>query len=294
MFSQKAQYDQKVQECQSLRTQLAQAPVAKPPPDSVLFDTAKTISLPSPVGLGGGGIGSMAPILKFNGYGVRSWLLYYSPHSVLYDDELYPTAIHLFEARKFLDHRPDLADRIRKCESPQDVTALSAKLEDFVRRDWGNVALATVSINFVSSHPCVGWATYADRDVWGWLHRWTRFYISSFASMATCALCFSTLSLPIFSMSSLKTRSGETVRAMAGTSSANLSCACASGLAANYTGNSYLSSSSLFTGTSIRSGYSDSGLLEEIGTRGGKRVGLTGEGSGQTRKGAREVQSNLS
>ena len=98
----------------------------------------------------------MAPILMFNGYGEFSVFLCHSPHSVVYDDELYPTAIHLFEARKFLDHRPDLADRIRKCESPEDVTALCAKLADFARRDWGNVALDTVSINFVSGHPCVG------------------------------------------------------------------------------------------------------------------------------------------
>ena len=34
-------------------------------------------------------------------------------------------------------------------------------------------------------------------------------------------------------------------------------------------------------------------VLEEIGTRGGKRVGLPGEGSGQTREGAREVNTSL-
>ena len=34
-------------------------------------------------------------------------------------------------------------------------------------------------------------------------------------------------------------------------------------------------------------------LLEEIGTRGGKRVELAGEGSGQTREGARKVNTSL-
>ena len=34
-------------------------------------------------------------------------------------------------------------------------------------------------------------------------------------------------------------------------------------------------------------------VLEEIGTRGGKRVGLAGEGSGQTREGALEVDTSL-
>ena len=92
-----------------------------------------------------GGRGSMVPVLKFNGYGVLSGLSYYSPHSMVYEEELYPTALHLFEARKFLDHRPDLADRIRQCERVEDVTAISAELEDYKRRDWGNVALSTVS-----------------------------------------------------------------------------------------------------------------------------------------------------
>jgi len=38
---------------------------------------------------------------------------------------LYPTGLHLFEARKFLDHRPDLARRIRECSRVEEVTAIS-------------------------------------------------------------------------------------------------------------------------------------------------------------------------
>lgn len=120
---------------------LAQAQMSMPPPGSVLVNAAMTMPSPS-LGAGGGG---MAPVLKFNGYGEFSGLLYHSPHSVVDEEELYPTALHLFEARKFLDHRPDLADRIRQCERVEDVTAISAELADFTRRDWGNVALSTVS-----------------------------------------------------------------------------------------------------------------------------------------------------
>jgi len=121
---------------------LAQAQMTMQPPGSVLVNA--TMTMPSP-SLGAGGGGSMAPVLKFNGYGEFSGLLYHSPHSVVYEEELYPTALHLFEARKFLDHRPDLADRIRQCEHVEEVTAISAELADFTRRDWGNVALSTVS-----------------------------------------------------------------------------------------------------------------------------------------------------
>jgi len=88
------------------------------------------------------------PILKFNGFGEFSGLFCHSLHAVLYRDKLYPTALNLFEARKFLDHRPDLADRIRECEHVEDVTSISAELEEFTRRDWGNVALDTVSKPF--------------------------------------------------------------------------------------------------------------------------------------------------
>ena len=87
-------------------------------------------------------------ILKFNGYGEFAGLLYHSPHTVLYQEELYPTALHLFEARKFLDHRPDLANCIKECERVEDVTMISAKLAEFTRRDWHDVALITVSKSF--------------------------------------------------------------------------------------------------------------------------------------------------
>jgi len=63
----------------------------------------------------------------------------------MYQEELYPTALHLFEACKFLDHRPDLADRVRQCECVEDVTVISAGLRVFTRLDWGNVALFIVS-----------------------------------------------------------------------------------------------------------------------------------------------------
>ena len=90
-------------------------------------------------------------ILKFNENGEFSGLLYYSPHSVAYQDELYPTALHLFEARKFVDHRPDLAERIRFCGRIEEVTTVSAEFAEFMRRDWNNVALGIVSTGFFVS-----------------------------------------------------------------------------------------------------------------------------------------------
>ena len=117
-----------------------QISAAIPPLGSIQIDMA--MSSPPFRGAGGGG---MAPVLEFNGYGDLAGLLYHSPHIVVYEEDLYPTALHLFEARKFLGHRPDLAEQVRRCKRVEDVTSISAQLEEFTRRDWGNIALVTVS-----------------------------------------------------------------------------------------------------------------------------------------------------
>jgi len=134
-------------------------PMTIPPPGSILVNP----EMPSP-SLGWGGSGGMAQVLKFNGYGEFAGLLYHSPHSVMYEDDLYPTALHLFEARKFLDHRPDLAEQIRRCEHVEEVTAISAQLAEFTRRDLAIVVLRTVS-NLVSHCACFG-LTCADCSGW--------------------------------------------------------------------------------------------------------------------------------
>ena len=120
--------------------------LAQPPSGNMMVTGA--MAMPSP-SLGAGMVPQAPQILKFNGYGEFAGLLYHSPHTVLYQDELYPTALHLFEARKFLDHRPDLADRIKDCERVEDVTSISAEMAEFTRRDWSNVALITVSKNSI-------------------------------------------------------------------------------------------------------------------------------------------------
>jgi hypothetical protein len=120
----------------------AMGPMSMPTPaGGMQMGMGMGMGMPSP---GGMGVGAVVPTVRFNGYGEHSGLLYHSPHRVMYQDELYPTALHLFEALKFLDHRPDLADQIRLCEHVEDVTAISASFAEHTRRDWGNVALVTV------------------------------------------------------------------------------------------------------------------------------------------------------
>ena len=115
------------------------------PKGGVMLPAATTMAMPSPWL----GVSAVPQALKFNEDREYTGLLFHSPHSILYQDMVYPTAMHLFEAHKFLDHRPDLAERIRRCEHVEGVTETIAELEDFARRDWDwdweNIALNTVS-----------------------------------------------------------------------------------------------------------------------------------------------------
>ncbi|KAF8589661.1 hypothetical protein K439DRAFT_326891 [Ramaria rubella] len=65
-----------------------------------------------------------------------------SPHRVLYKKKPYPTAAHLFEALKYLKHRPDLAEQIRMAtDSATEIGTLSMsfQMEGLVRPDWQSV-----------------------------------------------------------------------------------------------------------------------------------------------------------
>ncbi|KAA1479174.1 DUF1768-domain-containing protein, partial [Dentipellis sp. KUC8613] len=94
--------------------------------------------MPMPVTPGSGS----GPPVRFSGYGQYAGFLHHSPHNILYDDELYPTALHLFEALKFLDHRPDIAERIRECQRAEEVYAISSSMAEYTRPDWHSVAIS--------------------------------------------------------------------------------------------------------------------------------------------------------
>ena len=120
-------------------------PMGEPTPLVGREPATSAIAIPSS-SLGVVGVGFVPQVFSFNGYeGEYSGLVPTSRHSVLYMEDLYPTALHLFEARKFLDDRPDIAERIRQCERADQVNALSTDLAGFKRRDWDNVALSIVS-----------------------------------------------------------------------------------------------------------------------------------------------------
>ncbi|KAF7370800.1 S5A-REDUCTASE domain-containing protein [Mycena sanguinolenta] len=74
--------------------------------------------------------------------------LTYSPHRVMYNDVIYPTAMHLHEALKYLPINPELAEHIRACPDAGEIQALSSQLQrqfpNSVRPDWSDVYLQSM------------------------------------------------------------------------------------------------------------------------------------------------------
>jgi len=79
--------------------------------------------------------------VRFNHEGVFSGFVNHSPHRVMWKNKIYPTALHLLEAMKFINNRPDLAERIRKTTEVTEMYPLSASFQEHVRPDWGAMFL---------------------------------------------------------------------------------------------------------------------------------------------------------
>ncbi|THH14129.1 hypothetical protein EW146_g6170 [Bondarzewia mesenterica] len=96
------------------------------------------VPMPSPSGVG---LSSGSQPIRISGHSRYSDFLHNSPHRILYEDELYPTALHLFEALKFAETRPDISERIREAGRPEEVFAISRAADNLTRPDWQTVAI---------------------------------------------------------------------------------------------------------------------------------------------------------
>ncbi|KIM64293.1 hypothetical protein SCLCIDRAFT_1213396 [Scleroderma citrinum Foug A] len=64
----------------------------------------------------------------------------FSPHPVFYKGKRYPTSEHLFQAFKFIDDHPDVAESIRSCgERPVLAFDEAHRQQKWVRSDWRQV-----------------------------------------------------------------------------------------------------------------------------------------------------------
>lgn len=70
-----------------------------------------------------------------------SSFLNHSKHRVMYENQTYPTAIHLHEALRFLPDHPEIAERIRESADPAEAYRISAwgQEKKLARSDWKRV-----------------------------------------------------------------------------------------------------------------------------------------------------------
>jgi len=71
----------------------------------------------------------------------------FSPDPVEYKGKLYPTSEHLFQALKFMDRRPELAEHIRTCSTrPRVVFDETHRFNPEVRPDWLKIRIQMMDL----------------------------------------------------------------------------------------------------------------------------------------------------
>jgi hypothetical protein len=86
---------------------------------------------------------TLPPSIHFDQTSLLNPFLTHSPHRILYHGKIYPSALHLHEALRFLDHRPDIAEMIRNCPVT-DVYSIATKYQNLTRPDWNTSFLEFV------------------------------------------------------------------------------------------------------------------------------------------------------
>ena len=127
------------------------------------------------------------PTIKFDQIGSYTQFMNHSPHRVIWKGLPYPTALHLHEALRFLDHRPDIAEQIRRCGSVHEVYPLTAKYVDQQRPDWGEQFLPLVCLFRIQLPGLISF----------FVARWKMCCIPSSDNILICALCSWALVTPI-------------------------------------------------------------------------------------------------
>ncbi|KAF8558128.1 DUF1768-domain-containing protein [Imleria badia] len=82
----------------------------------------------------------MVPVLFYEKNDPLYEFTNFSPHDVVHKGKRYPTSEHLFQAFKFLDDHPEIAERIRNCgDRPMLAFDEAHRYQKWVRSDWRQV-----------------------------------------------------------------------------------------------------------------------------------------------------------
>ncbi|KAF8914390.1 hypothetical protein CPB84DRAFT_1759139 [Gymnopilus junonius] len=86
---------------------------------------------------------SSPPAIRFDQESLPfSAFLNHSPHRIIYRNAVYPSALHLYEAMKFIDYKPEIAEVIRNVPTTLDVYPVSVKFQNLQRPDWSKIYLS--------------------------------------------------------------------------------------------------------------------------------------------------------
>ncbi len=122
---------------------------------------------------------SSPPAVRFDQDSPFAIFMNHSPHRVIYRGVQYPTAAHLFEAMKFIDSHPDIADDIRACPDVQALYPLTNQYSSSIRPDWPYMHLQAVC-------PFPAFSNYIYLMSYG-ICRWTKCSSSNSSSTRICA-----------------------------------------------------------------------------------------------------------
>ncbi|KAI0688517.1 DUF1768-domain-containing protein [Cytidiella melzeri] len=68
----------------------------------------------------------------------------FSNHSVVYGELTYPTAEHLFQASKFIECYPNIAEQIRQSPTPRAALQEATRMQHLRRHDWFEVNITVM------------------------------------------------------------------------------------------------------------------------------------------------------
>jgi len=60
----------------------------------------------------------------------------FARYSIVYNDDTWPTSEHAFQAAKFLPDKPNIANKIKVAESPNEAIKIARENADHIRKDW--------------------------------------------------------------------------------------------------------------------------------------------------------------
>ncbi|KAG9001328.1 hypothetical protein FRB94_004821 [Tulasnella sp. JGI-2019a] len=102
----------------------------------------------------------------------------FSPHPVRLQGKKYPTSEHLFQAMKFLGHKPQIAEHIRTVgKNPRLAFNEARRFSSEVRKDWREVNVAVVGRSWYTS------LRHHETDNMEMPIRWMRLFDSSLNSI---------------------------------------------------------------------------------------------------------------